>query len=67
MVNAAAAPSGSLSVIIRHLPPATVNTFAVTAIDFTGRNSIGNGRRSLFGQDQVSTGSVATWSVVNMQ
>jgi len=38
-INAAAAPSGSLSVIIRHLPPATVNTFTVTAIDYTGRNS----------------------------
>jgi hypothetical protein len=38
-INAAAAPSGSLSVIIRHLPPGTVNTFTVTAIDFTGRNS----------------------------
>ena len=38
-INAAAAPSNSLSVIIRHLPPGTVNTFAVTAIDYTGRNS----------------------------
>ncbi len=38
-INAAAAPSGSLSVIIRHLPPGTVNTFKVTAIDYTGRNS----------------------------
>jgi hypothetical protein len=38
-INAAAAPSGSMSVIIRHLPPGTVNTFTVTAIDFTGRNS----------------------------
>ena len=38
-INAAAAPSGSLSVIIRHLPPGTNNTFTVTAIDFTGRNS----------------------------
>src|SRR6185436_8912234 len=38
-INAAAAPSGSQSVIIRHLPPGTVNTFTVTAIDFTGRNS----------------------------
>lgn len=38
-INGAAAPSGSLSVIIRHLPPDTVNTFTVTAIDYTGRNS----------------------------
>ena len=38
-INPAAAPSGSLSVIIRHLPPGTNNTFTVTAIDFTGRNS----------------------------
>ena len=38
-INDAAAPSGYLSVIIRHLPPGTVNTFTVTAIDFTGRNS----------------------------
>ena len=38
-INAAAAPSGSQSVIIRHLPPGTINTFTVTAIDFTGRNS----------------------------
>jgi hypothetical protein len=38
-INAAAAPAGSMSVIIRHLPPGTVSTFTVTAIDFTGRNS----------------------------
>jgi hypothetical protein len=38
-INAADAPSGSLSVIIRHLPPGTFNTFTVTAIDYTGRNS----------------------------
>src|SRR5215216_4911438 len=38
-INAAAAPSGYLSVIIRHLPPGAVNTFTVTAIDYTGRNS----------------------------
>lgn len=38
-INAAAAPSGSLSVIIRHLPPGTLKTFTVTAIDYTGRNS----------------------------
>jgi hypothetical protein len=38
-INAAAAPSGYESVIIRHLPPGTVNTFTVTAIDYTGRNS----------------------------
>ncbi|HKG60764.1 MAG TPA: fibronectin type III domain-containing protein [Pyrinomonadaceae bacterium] len=38
-INAAAAPSGYQSVIIRHLPPGSNNTFAVTAIDYTGRNS----------------------------
>jgi chitodextrinase len=38
-INAALAPSGHLSVIIRHLPPGSVNTFTVTAIDYTGRNS----------------------------
>jgi len=38
-INAAAAPSGYISVIIRHLPPGTVNTFTVAAIDYTGRNS----------------------------
>lgn len=38
-INPAAAPAGSLSVIIRHLQPATVNTFTVTAIDYTGRNA----------------------------
>ena len=37
-INAASAPSGHMSVIIRHLPPGTVNTFTVTAIDYTGRN-----------------------------
>src|SRR6185369_3495276 len=38
-INAAAAPSDHQSVIIRHLPPGSNNTFTVTAIDFTGRNS----------------------------
>ena len=38
-INAALAPSGYQSVIIRHLPPGTVNNFTVTAIDYTGRNS----------------------------
>ena len=38
-INQAAAPTGYHSVIIRHLPPGTVNTFTVTAIDYTGRNS----------------------------
>jgi predicted phage tail protein len=38
-INLAAAPSGHQSVVIRHLPPGTVNTFKVTAIDYTGRNS----------------------------
>ena len=37
-INAAAAPSGYQSVIIRHLPPGSNNTFTVTAIDYTGRN-----------------------------
>lgn len=38
-INQALAPAGHQSVIIRHLPPNTANTFVVTAIDFTGRNS----------------------------
>jgi hypothetical protein len=38
-INNAAAPAGSMSVIIRHLPPGTANTFAVTAIDYTGKNA----------------------------
>ncbi len=37
-INAAAAPSGYQSVIIRHLPPGSNNAFTVTAIDYTGRN-----------------------------
>jgi hypothetical protein len=37
-INAAAAPAGYFSVIIRHLPPDTDNAFTVTAIDFTGVN-----------------------------
>jgi hypothetical protein len=37
-INNAAAPAGSISVIIRHLTPGTNNTFTVTAIDFTGVN-----------------------------
>ncbi|HEX7770778.1 MAG TPA: fibronectin type III domain-containing protein [Pyrinomonadaceae bacterium] len=41
-INAAAAPSGSLSVIIRHLPPGTVNTFKVTAIDNYRNSSTSN-------------------------
>jgi Fibronectin type III domain len=45
-INAAAAPSGSLSVVIRHLRPGTVNTFSVTAIDYTGRNSSTSNRVS---------------------
>lgn len=35
-INNAAAPAGHMSVIIRHLPPDTQNSFTVTAIDFTG-------------------------------
>ena len=38
-INAAAAPSGYLSVVIRHLTPGTANTFTVTAIDYSGKNS----------------------------
>lgn len=38
-LNAAAAPAGSISVIVRHLPPNTLNSFTVTAIDYTGVNS----------------------------
>ena len=41
-INAALAPSGSLSVIIRHLPPGTVNTFTVTAIDSTRNTATSN-------------------------
>ena len=41
-INAAAAPSGSLSVIIRHLPPGSVNTFQVTAIDYHRNSSTSN-------------------------
>lgn len=38
-INPVAAPSGFVSVVVRHIPPGTVNTFTVTAIDYTGRNS----------------------------
>lgn len=41
-INATIAPSGSLSVIIRHLPPGTVNTFNVTAIDYYRNSTTGN-------------------------
>ena len=41
-INAAMAPSGSLSVIIRHLPPGTVNAFKVTAIDYYRNSSTSN-------------------------
>lgn len=41
-INAAIAPSGSLSVIIRHLPPGTVNTFSVTAIDYHRNSATSN-------------------------
>jgi hypothetical protein len=50
-INDAAAPSGSMSAIIRHLPPGTVNAFTVTAIDFTGRNS-----------STSNTASAETWA-----
>jgi chitodextrinase len=38
-INNAAAPAGSMSVVIRHLTPDTNNTFTVTAIDYTGKNA----------------------------
>jgi hypothetical protein len=38
-INPVSAPTGFVSVIVRHVPPGTVNTFNVTAIDYTGRNS----------------------------
>lgn len=41
-VNSAAAPSGHMSVVIRHLLPNTLNTFVVTAIDFIGNKSTSN-------------------------
>jgi hypothetical protein len=37
-INYAAAPAGSISVIVRHLPPGTNLSFTVTAIDYTGVN-----------------------------
>lgn len=37
-LNAATAPAGYISIIIRHLSPDTANTFTVTAIDYTGVN-----------------------------
>lgn len=53
-INAAAAPSGYQSVIIRHLPPGSNNTFTVTAIDFTGKNS-----------STSNTASAQTWPSVD--
>ena len=53
-INMAAAPTGSLSVIIRHLPPGTVNTFNVKAIDYTGRNS-----------STSNTASAETWPSID--
>lgn len=41
-INAAAAPAGSQSVIIRHLTPGTTNTFKVTAIDYYRNSSTSN-------------------------
>lgn len=41
-INATFAPSGYLSVIIRHLPPGTINSFTVTAIDFTRNATTSN-------------------------
>ena len=37
-INWTGAPAGSLSVIIRHLPPGSTNTFAVTVGDYSGGN-----------------------------
>lgn len=41
-INPAAAPAGSMSVIIRHLTPGSDNTFTVSAIDFGGKTSTSN-------------------------
>ena len=41
-INNAAAPAGYMSVIIRHLPPNTNNTFTVTAVDYNGKTSTSN-------------------------
>jgi hypothetical protein len=41
-INPAAAPAGSMSVIIRHLTPGSNNTFTVTAIDFGGKMATSN-------------------------
>lgn len=38
-INWTSAPTGMLSVIIRHLQPNTTNSFSVNAIDTTGKNS----------------------------
>ena len=54
-INAAAAPAGYVSVIIRHLPPGSVNTFTVTAIDYTGRNS-----------STSNTASAQTWPSIDV-
>jgi chitodextrinase len=37
-INWAAAPSGSLSVVMRHLTPATIYTFSISARDWSGGN-----------------------------
>jgi hypothetical protein len=37
-INNAAAPAGKQSVIIRHLPPGSTNSFSVNARDFSGGN-----------------------------
>lgn len=41
-INAALAPTGSLSVIIRHLTPGTAYTFRVTAIDYFRNSTASN-------------------------
>lgn len=41
-INNALAPSGHISVILRHLPPGTTNTFTVTAIDLASNAATSN-------------------------
>lgn len=36
--NPVEAPDGFVSVVVRHVPPGSINTFNVTAFDYTGRN-----------------------------
>lgn len=41
-INYAAAPTGFVSVILRHLTPGTLNTFKITAFDYTRNSSMSN-------------------------